>query len=67
MTDLIQTENINYARDLDSRALLNINAMSLAGYRRKRARDKTMGNEINSLKDEIKELREMISALSKGN
>ena len=50
-------------RDIASRALLFTNRQETEAYKKKKAEKEQQTNEINTLKEEVKELRKLIHQL----
>lgn len=63
MTRLVETENPAFARDVRTRALVNTDKAALEAYKKRRAREQSMQEEINTLKSEIAEMKKMLRML----
>ena len=61
--DTVNIENSKYIRDLDSKAILNTNRNALDNYKLERKRKLVEANDINNMKKDIAELKEMIAQL----
>lgn len=66
---MIQTEEKDYSRDPSSRALINTNIRALQEYRLKREQAnkiEKIENDLNSLRNMMVELKEMLIELGTG-
>lgn len=66
MDKLKIVDNENLVRDVRSQAVLNTDMTALEKYRAKRKRDNEISHsleEVKSLKDEVAELKEMLTQL----
>jgi len=61
--ETIKVKETKYVRDIDSKAILNTNRSALENY--KLARQKKMDeiNDINNMKQDIADLKEMLKTL----
>ena len=59
----IKIDETKYVRDLDSKAILNTNRNALQNYKIARQKKIDEVNDINNMKKDIAELKEMIKTL----
>tara|TARA_Y100001938_G_scaffold128217_1_gene181800 strand:- start:13764 stop:13970 length:207 start_codon:yes stop_codon:yes gene_type:complete len=59
----VKIEDSKYVRDLNSKAVLNTNINALEQYKLERERVEAEKNDINNMKKDIAELKEMIKTL----
>lgn len=59
----VKVENSKLERDVHSKALLNTNRNALEQYKMEKKRKEAEMNDINNMKEDIKELKEMIRKL----
>ena len=59
----IKIENSKLERDVHSKAVLSTNRNALEAYKMERDRKLSQMNDINNMKEDIKELKEMIQQL----
>lgn len=59
----IKIENSKLERDVHSKAVLSTNRNALEAYKMERDRKLAEMNDINNMKEDIKELKEMIQQL----
>ena len=59
----MKIENTKYERDLDSKAVLNTNRNALENYRALRKQKEEEANTINSMKQDIEELKQLVKLL----
>tara|TARA_Y100001938_G_C7907322_1_gene337733 strand:+ start:360 stop:566 length:207 start_codon:yes stop_codon:yes gene_type:complete len=59
----VRIENSKLERDVHSKAVLNTNRNALELYKMERNRKLAEMNDINNMKEDIKELKEMIQQL----
>mgnify|MGYP003135256640 FL=1 len=59
----VKIEDSKYVRDLNSKAVLNTNVKALEQYKLERERVEAEKNDINNMKKDIAELKEMIKTL----
>ena len=59
----MKIENTKYERDLDSKAVLNTNRNALENYRALRKQKEEEANTINSMKEDIEELKQLVKQL----
>ena len=52
-------------RDTDTQAVLNSNMSSLEKYRARRDKEREMNNDVQSLKKDMKEIKELLQQLIK--
>ena len=60
---LVQTENKNYLRETGSRALINNNTSEFKILKAQRVKELQRISEIDSLKQQIEELKKIIGAV----
>ena len=61
-------DNLNYVKDLDNFAILNTNKAAVAKHEQKMAelrRQKQVEEEINSLKSEVSDIKDMLGQILK--
>ncbi|NBX72784.1 MAG: hypothetical protein EBQ89_00605 [Alphaproteobacteria bacterium] len=61
-------DNLNYVKDLDNFAILNTNKAAVAKHEQKMAelrRQKQVEAEINSLKSEVSDIKDMLGQILK--
>ena len=63
----VQTREAGFERDTNSKALLNNRKDSFDAYKRKRASQMASSNEIDELKEEILNLKDMLTKLMDKN
>jgi hypothetical protein len=61
--ETVKIENSKLERDIYSKAVLNTNLNALETYKMERKRKQEELNDINNMKQDIKELKEMIREL----
>ena len=59
----MKIENTKYERDLDSKAVLNTNRNALENYKALRKQKEEEANTINSMKQDIEELKQLVKLL----
>ena len=59
----MKIENTKYERDLDSKAVLNTNRNALETYKALRKQKEEEANTINSMKEDIEELKQLVKQL----
>ena len=59
----MKIENTKYERDLDSKAVLNTNRNALENYRALKKQREEEANTINSMKEDIEELKQLVKLL----
>ena len=59
----VKIENSKLERDVHSKAVLSTNRNALESYKMERNRKLAEMNDINNMKEDIKELKEMIQQL----
>ena len=59
----MKIENTKYERDLDSKAVLNTNRNALENYRVLKKQREEEANTINSMKEDIEELKQLVKLL----
>ena len=59
----MKIENTKYERDLDSKAVLNTNRNALEIYKAARKQKEEEANTINSMKEDIEELKQLVKKL----
>ena len=59
----VKIEDTKYIRDIDSKAVLNTNQNALEQYKMERKRREAEKDDINRMKEDIVELKEMIKTL----
>ena len=59
----MKIENTKYERDLDSNAVLNTNRNALETYKALRKQKEEEANTINSMKQDIEELKQLVKLL----
>ncbi len=59
----VKVENSKLERDVHSKALLNTNRNALEQYKMEKKRKEAEMNDINNMKNDIKERKEMIREL----
>lgn len=59
----VKIEDTKYIRDIDSKAVLSTNRNALEQYKLERQRREAEKNDINRMKEDIVELKEMIKTL----
>lgn len=59
----VKIEDTKYIRDIDSKAVLNTNRNALEQYKMERKRREAEKDDINRMKEDIVELKEMIKTL----
>ena len=59
----MKIENTKYERDLDSKAVLNTNRNALETYKALRKQREEEANTINSMKEDIAELKQLVKLL----
>ena len=59
----MKIENTKYERDLDSKAVLNTNRNALDIYKAARKQKEEEANTINSMKQDIEELKQLVKLL----
>jgi len=55
--------NLNYLRDTTNNGLINIDNEALNAYKKKKISNHSMQNDINSLKQDMKILKDMLEKL----
>lgn len=70
MNNVIQTEEKDLLRDLNSKALLNRDTKELAEYKRKKAqinnakeKEKTFENRLNTLEKDMSQIKSMLMTI----
>lgn len=61
-------DNMNYVKNMDNMAILNTNRAAIAKHEKKIAelkRSQSVDNEINNLKSEVSEIKNMLSQILK--
>ncbi len=61
--ETVKIKETKYIRDLDSKAVLNTNTNALEQYKIEKQRREDEKNDINNMKKDIAELKEMIGQL----
>lgn len=61
--ETIKVKETKYVRDVDSKAILNTNRNALQNYKIARQKKIDEVNDINNMKKDIAELKEMIKTL----
>ena len=61
--ETVKINETTYIRDLDSKAVLNTNTNALEQYKIEKQRREDEKNDINNMKKDIAELKEMIGQL----
>ena len=59
----MKIENTKYERDLDSKAVLNTNRTALETYKALKKQREEEANTINSMKEDIEELKQLVKKL----
>jgi len=59
----VKIQDTKYIRDIDSKAVLNTNRNALEQYKVERQRREAEKDDINKMKEDIVELKEMIKTL----
>ena len=59
----VKIQDTKYIRDINSKAVLNTNRNALEQYKLERQRREAEKNDINRMKEDIVELKEMIKTL----
>ena len=59
----VKIEDTKFIRDIDSKAVLSTNRNALEQYKLERQRREAEKNDINRMKEDIVELKEMIKTL----
>ena len=59
----MKIENTKYERDLDSKAVLNTNRTALETYKALRNQREEEANTINTMKEDIEELKQLVKLL----
>ena len=59
----MKIENTKYERDLDSKAVLNTNRTALETYKALKKQREEEANTINSMKEDIEELKQLVKLL----
>jgi hypothetical protein len=59
----VKIQDTKYIRDIDSKAVLNTNRNALEQYKVERQRREAEKDDINRMKEDIVELKEMIKTL----
>ena len=59
----MKIENTKYERDLDSKAVLNTNRIALETYKALRKQKEEEANTINTMKEDIVELKQLVKLL----
>ena len=59
----VKIQDTKYIRDIDSKAVLNTNRNALEQYKLERQRREAEKNDINTMKEDIVELKKMIKKL----
>ena len=59
----MKIENTKYERDLDSKAVLNTNRNALETYKALKKQREEEANTINSMKQDIEELKQLVKQL----
>ena len=59
----MKIENTKYERDLNSKAVLNTNRNALETYKALRKRKEEEANTINTMKEDIEELKQLVKLL----
>ena len=59
----MKIENTKYERDLNSKAVLNTNRNALENYRVLKKQREEEANTINSMKEDIEELKQLVKLL----
>ena len=59
----MKIENTKYERDLDSKAVLNTNRNALETYKALKKQREEEANTINSMKEDIEELKQLVKQL----
>ncbi len=58
-------DNENYKKDLDSGAVISVDKRGLEAYRARKSSNKVIIEEINSIKSDLLEIKEIIGKLVK--
>jgi hypothetical protein len=59
----MKIENTKYERDLNSKAVLNTNRNALETYKALKKQREEEANTINSMKEDIEELKQLVKQL----
>tara|TARA_B100000029_G_scaffold151788_1_gene146870 strand:+ start:614 stop:820 length:207 start_codon:yes stop_codon:yes gene_type:complete len=61
--DTVKVKETKYVRDVDSKAILNTNRSALENYKLARQKKLDEINDINNMKQDIADLKEMVKTL----
>ena len=61
--DTVKVKETKYVRDVDSKAILNTNRSALENYKLARQKKLDEINDINNMKQDIADLKEMLKTL----